>query len=214
MRAAEHTGITIMLFSLLVSPFGYSGQELRAGVAKVAITPDVHVAKVYLAGFGNNRVATGIHDDLYVRCLALTAGNATVAMCSADLIGLLYDDVLKVRQKLSTQAREVTHLIVTSTHDHEGPDTMGLWGPKQFVSGMDEKYMDWLDGRIAATAAQAAHSLEEARLTLGRDDHPLLALLQNDSRPPYVKDPCLFVMRQPTTQIWVSYFTARPDLVG
>ncbi len=32
-------------------------------------------------------------------------------------------------------------------------------------------------------------------MTLGRDDHPLLALLQSDSRPPYVKDPYLFVMR-------------------
>jgi hypothetical protein len=86
-------------------------------------------------------------------------------------------------------------LIVASTHDHEGPDTMGLWGPTQFASGMDEKYVEWLDDQIAATAAQAAHSLEGARLTLGRDDHPLLALLQSDSRPPYVKDPYLFVMR-------------------
>ena len=36
--------------------------------------------------------------------------------------------------------------------------------------------------------------MQPARLTLGRDDHPLLALLQSDSRPPYVKDPYLFVM--------------------
>jgi hypothetical protein len=32
-------------------------------------------------------------------------------------------------------------------------------------------------------------------MTLARDDHPLLALLQSDSRPPYVKDPYLFVMQ-------------------
>jgi hypothetical protein len=37
--------------------------------------------------------------------------------------------------------------------------------------------------------------MQDARLTLARDDHPLLALLQGDSRPPYVKDPYLFVMR-------------------
>jgi hypothetical protein len=38
----------------------------------------------------------------------------------------------------------------------------------------------------------------DARLELARDDHPLLALLQSDGRPPYVKDPYLFVMRLTT----------------
>ena len=62
--------------------------QLRAGVAKAVITPDVHKNAVYLAGFGHNRVATGVHDDLYARCLALGAGMDTVALCSVDVIGL------------------------------------------------------------------------------------------------------------------------------
>jgi hypothetical protein len=168
---------------------------LQAGAIKATITPDVNATKVYMAGFNNNRVATGVHDDLYVRCLALGAGQQTLALCEADVIGLFYDDVLKVREKVKAQAPQVTEVIVGSSHDHEGPDTMGLWGPTPFQSGMDEKYMDWLDARIASTALQAVHSMQDARLTLARDDHPLLALLQSDSRPPYVKDPYLFVMR-------------------
>ena len=140
-------------------------------------------------------MATGIHDDLYVRCLALGAGGRKIAMCEADVIGLFYDDVLKVRRKVEAAAPEVAAVIVASTHDHEGPDTLGLWGPTAFESGMDEKYMDWLDERIASTALAAVHSLQDARLTLGRDDHPLLRMLQSDSRPPYVKDPYLFVMQ-------------------
>jgi uncharacterized protein YciI len=193
-RGAGKTSLMILLLSLLTAS-GSRGQELRAGAAKAVITPDVHAGKVYMAGFGNNRVATGVHDDLYVRCLALAVGESRVTMCSADLIGLFYDDVLKVREKLRAQAPEVTHLIVASTHDHEGPDTLGLWGPTQFASGMDEQYMEGLDDKIAATAARTVHSLEGVRLALGRDDHPLLALLQSDNRPPYVKDPYLFVMR-------------------
>jgi hypothetical protein len=168
---------------------------LQAGAAKATITPDVKATKVYLAGFDNNRVATGVHDDLCVRCLALGASHQTLALCEADVIGLFYDDVLKVRAKVKAQAPEVTEVIVASSHDHEGPDTMGLWGPTPFESGMDEKYMDWLDDRIASTALQAVHSMQDARMMLARDDHPLLALLQNDSRPPYVKDPYLFVMQ-------------------
>ena len=57
---------------------------LEAGAAKATITPDVKTAKVYMAGFDNNRVATGVHDDLYVRCLALGAGRQTLALCEAD----------------------------------------------------------------------------------------------------------------------------------
>jgi hypothetical protein len=88
--------------------------QLRTGVAKTAVTPDVHKNKVYLAGFGHNRVATGVHDDLYVRCLALEAGGQIVALCSVDVIGLFYDDVLKIREQVKVQAREVSHLIVAS----------------------------------------------------------------------------------------------------
>jgi hypothetical protein len=180
---------------LIVAPRVLWGAGLRAGTAKAGITPDIRAGKVYIAGFGHNRIATGVHDDLYVRCLALGAGNETVVMCSADLIGLFYEDVLKIREKVKAQAPEVTHVIVASTHDHEGPDTLGLWGPTPFESGMDENYLDWLDARIAATARESLRSMEEARLILGRDDHPLLGLLQSDGRPPYVKDPFLMVMR-------------------
>lgn len=180
---------------LVLGPSAAWGAGLRAGAAKAVITPDVKANKAYMAGFGNNRVATGVHDDLYVRCLALSAGKGAMAMCSVDLIGLFYDDVLKIREEVKAQAPEISQVIIAATHDHEGPDTMGLWGPTPFQTGIDEKYMDWLQERIAATAVEAFHSMQNARLTLAHDDHPLLALLQADSRPPYVKDPYLFVMR-------------------
>ena len=192
--------------------------DLRAGAAKTVITPDVHAATVYMAGYGQNRVATGVHDDLYARCLALGADGQTLVVCAADLIGLFYDDVLKIRERVKDQAPEVTHLIVASTHDHEGPDTMGLWGPGPLQSGIDEKYMVWLRERIAQTAVDAVRQMQPARLTLGRDDHPLLALLQSDSRPPYVKDPYLFVMRlasasgQPIANL--VNFSDHPETLG
>ena len=168
--------------------------QLRAGAAKAVITPDIHKGKVYLAGFGHNRVASGVHDDLYVRCLALAVGKETLAMCSADLIGLFYDDVLKIREQAVKQAPRISYLVVASTHVHEGPDTLGLYGPTPLETGIDERYLDWLDSKIAATAVEAVRSLQPARMELGRDDHPLLALLQIVDRPPFVKDPYLFAM--------------------
>ena len=186
--------VRVAVLFLLPHPAWAQGQ-LRAGVAKTAITPDIHKNKVYLAGFGHNRVATGVHDDLYVRCLALEAGDQVLALCSADVIGLFYDDVLKIREHVKAQAPEISHLIVASTHVHEGPDTLGLWGPTPLQTGIDENYLDWLDSQIAATAVRAARSMQPARMELARDDHPLLELLQSVDRPPLVKDPYLFVMR-------------------
>ncbi len=182
--------LTLLAFSTILR-----AQGLKAGASKVVITPDVHAAKVYMAGFDHDRVATGVHDDLYVRCLALGVRDTTLAICEADLIGLFYDDVLKIRQEVQAAAPQVTQLIVGSSHDHEGPDTLGLWGPSVLQSGIDEKYMDELDHKIAGAALAAVHSMQNARLTLGEDNNPLLALLQNDSRPPYVKDPHFLVMR-------------------
>jgi hypothetical protein len=171
-----------------------TGKPFLAAASSAVITPEVRNATVYMAGFDNNRVARGVHDNLHVRCLALRAGDRTVELCSVDLVGLSYDDVRRVRRAVQGSAPQITHLIVASTHNHEGPDTIGLWGPTPGRSGMDPKYMNWLDGQIAQTAVRAARELQPARLVLGRSDCPALSLLQSDSRPPYVKDPYLFAL--------------------
>ena len=188
MRLSFHTTSCALVVALAAcGPLGTAA--LEAGVAKATITPDVRAGKVYMAGFGNNRVATGVHDDLWIRCLALGTADAKLVMCEADLIGLFYDDVLKVRAGVKTAMPNVTPVIVASAHDHEGPDTMGLWGPTPLESGINPQYMDWLDDRIAGTALSALRSMKPARMELARDDHPLLALLQDDSRPPsYAQD--------------------------
>jgi hypothetical protein len=179
----------------LVPQLAWAQEQLSAGVAKTVVTPDVHSKKVYIAGFGHNRIATGVHDDLYARCLALAAGGQVLVLCSVDVIGLFYDDVLKIRDHVKAQAPEVSHLIVASTHVHEGPDTLGLWGPDPLHTGINENYLDSLDRQIASTAARAANAMEPARVELSRDGHPLLGMLQSVDRPPIIKDPYLFVMR-------------------
>lgn len=185
----------VIFFCLAGLLFSLQGFALRAGAAKEVITPDIHAGKVYMAGFGNDRVATGVHDNLYARCLALGVRHATLVVCAVDLIGFFHQDMLKVRAKVKAQAPGVAQVIVASTHDHEGPDTLGLWGPGPLKSGVNLKYLNWVINRIAETAVQAVRNMQPARMTLARNHSPLLKLLQDDSRPPYVKDPYLFVMR-------------------
>ena len=193
--ACVRRSLAITLFLTIVVPL-VSAEGLRAGAAQSLITPELRSEHpVYLAGFGHNRVATNVHDDVYARCLALGIAKDMLVICSVDLIGLFYDDVLTIRRAFQQKAPATSFLIVASTHTHAGPDTLGLYGPKPLQTGIDVKYLDWVDRRIATTAAEAMRAMEPAQLELARDDHPLLAMLQGVDRPPAVKDPFLFFMR-------------------
>jgi hypothetical protein len=172
-----------------------SADTLRAGAAQSVITPQLNSRAVYLAGFGHNRVATGVHDDLYARCLALGIAQQRLVACSVDLIGLFYDDIQTIRRRLQRVIPGESVLIVAATHTHAGPDTLGLYGPRSLETGVDLKYLDWADQRIAMTAEDAVRAMQPVRIELARDDHPLLALLQGVDRPPIVKDPFLYAMR-------------------
>jgi hypothetical protein len=194
-EACLRQSLAVTLFLMVVVPL-VSAQGIRAGAAQSLITPELPSEHpVYLAGFGHNRVATGVHDNLSARCLGLGIAKETLVICSADLIGLFYDDVLTIRRAFQQNAPEASFLVVASTHTHAGPDTLGLYGPKPLETGIDRKYLDWVDQRIAATAVNAVRGMQPVRFELGRDDHPVLAMLQGVDRPPTVKDPFLFVMR-------------------
>ena len=169
---------------LFVLAHAASAAEFRAGAAKRVITPEVKPgARVFLAGFGNNRLATGVHDDLYARCLALSAGAKPVVLCGVDSIGLFLEDVQKIRERVAG-----AQVIVGATHVHEGPDTMGLWGPALGVSGIDEQYNALVIERVAEAASEAVRVLKPARIRVSRYHSPELDGFLNDTRPPVVHD--------------------------
>jgi hypothetical protein len=161
------------------------------GFAKKAITPEIGPKPVYLAGFDTNRQATGVHDDLWARAVAVSDGRLRIAIVAVDLIGVFHADVLKARELLQQKVPGAI-LVVASTHDHEGPDTMGLWGKGRFSSGVDPQYLDRVRGTIAETAADALGRMKPARLVLGRTRTPGLI---EDGRLPTVIDDTLLAMQ-------------------
>ncbi len=164
--------------------------EFRAGAFKTVISPPLQDRPpVYMAGFGNNRVAMTVHDDLFARCLAFTAGQKPLVMCEVDLIGFFLDDVQRVRAKVPE-----AEVVVASTHVHEGPDTMGLWGKAQGQSGIDDAYNAFVVDRIAEAAKGALAALEPATPALAVVHSSELDSFIDDTRPPVVHDPDLIVL--------------------
>jgi Neutral/alkaline non-lysosomal ceramidase, N-terminal len=161
---------------------------LAVGFAEVDITPKLGEKPVYLAGFGMNRKATKVHDPIMARAVVLSDGTKTFAMVSVDLVGLFFHTVEGVRKQLP----EFDHVLVSSTHNHEGPDTLGLWGPSPVVSGVDAAYMKQVDAGIVAAIRLANGQLRAASATIGHADGESLI---NDNRKPIVKHGDMIVLK-------------------
>lgn len=110
---------------------------LQVGFGHADITPEVGTKPVYLAGFGKNRKATGVHDPIMARAIVLAHAQTKIAIVSVDLVGLFHPFIEELRRRLPGFA----YVLVSSTHNHEGPDSLGLWGPNTLQSGVDPVYM-------------------------------------------------------------------------
>ncbi len=139
-----------------------------AGAAAVDITPDDPVG-MPLAGFGSERLCTGLRDPLYARALVMCDGREVVAFVALDLIGLSLPRVRRIRQLLTQ--RHGDGVLLACTHNHQSPDTLGLWGPAllglvPIRTGLDPDYQARIEQGVVAAVAAACDSARPARLHL------------------------------------------------
>lgn len=180
----------LTLLASMSVPLSLHAQEpLRVGFASRDVTPKLTKDKpVFLAGFGQNRKATGVNDPIMVRTVVLTHGKDKIALVSVDVVGLFLDVSLAVRKELPGFA----HVTVSSTHNHEGPDTIGLWGPSPFASGVDPDYLKRIQQAIVESVKEADEAKQVATAEIAMIDAPELV---RDNREPYVKHDELVVLR-------------------
>jgi hypothetical protein len=154
--------------------------DLQVGFGEVDITPKLGDRPVYMAGFGQNRKATKVNDPLFARVVVFKDGKKKIALVSVDLVGFFLTSVARVRKNLPG----FDHVVVSSTHTHEGPDTLGLWGPGPFKSGVDPEYIKKIEQDIvsAVKKADAASVVVTARIGTARAPE-----LLHDAREPIVK---------------------------
>ena len=191
-----------------------SSSDLQVGFAAVAITPEVpdrwvdinNDAKynpkdgdtftdgngngkfdpVWIAGFSNNRPANGVHDDTWARTMITDDGKTRLAFVILDAIGFMNDDIVDVRKMLPAEAG-ITYAIIASTHTHEGPDFLGLWGKMPLKSGINKEYMKFVKGQIVKSIVEAAKNIRPAKLEISQDLTGAIPLVK-DTRKPEVFD--------------------------
>jgi hypothetical protein len=142
-----------------VAPSLQAAYQARFGVPGVVN----HTDPVFLAGFGDNRPATDYHDRLWARGVVLDRAGTRVAIVALDLVGYFKNEIDTARAMISP-ASGVDFVVVASTHQHEGPDTLGIWGPDATTTGIDFAYLDFVNSAIADCVDDAAASLQPARV--------------------------------------------------
>jgi hypothetical protein len=135
---------------------------LQIGYSQDVITPTLEPA-VFLAGFGQNRLAQTVHDDLSVRSVTIKDENTALILVALDLIGFIRLDVMQVTRRIQAKAHRV-NVIIASTHTHHGPDTIGLWGPDTNHSGVDKTYIEFLKEKIITTMLASMENLQTVSL--------------------------------------------------
>jgi hypothetical protein len=135
---------------------------LKAAAAKRIITPR---GNLFLAGYGpvflpwGHRKSTGVHDDIYARCLALGDDRTTLAFVALDFISYLQGDMEAIRARaLEKLGRQDVMVAVGTIHTHSSPDTTGAYG------GVPRKYKELVREQASDAVVEAVQGLAPARI--------------------------------------------------
>ena len=153
---------------------------LLAGAATVDISPQTDLL---LGGFGIWRRGRGVHDPIHVRALALQKQQLSVVILSADLIGLHHHVAEEVRARLWDIGGFDGLVLLHCTHNHDAPDTLGMWGLPPFVSGIDGDYLRFAIDSLERAARQAVAALAPVRVRWGQEETPGKGISRNLREP-------------------------------
>ena len=156
----------------------------------------------------------GVHDDLYARALVIKAGKTKVAVVTLDAVGFLYPDTRVIRDRVADLGYDL--VIVQATHNHSGPDTIGLWGPMRThaapiaaieylfgfspihsKSGRNPRFMELIYSQAASAIREADQKAQASDLIFAQAGVPDFngKSIIEDRRSPEVFDRRLHVLR-------------------
>jgi len=156
--------------------------ELSAGFGRVRLTPSVNAPRddpaqgkfrsLPLAGFGSRqgKPATGVHDDLFIKAVALRVGERVGVMVGADAL-IIPPDVSEAAARQLAQELKLSReqLYLSATHTHA---SLGGWGEgwvaEAFAGGFQSGARVWFADRIAAAVRESIGDLKPAAFGHGR----------------------------------------------
>jgi hypothetical protein len=156
--------------------------SMFSGFSKVSITPDTRPhgdfgkKGVPIAGFGQlkTKYATGVHDSIFVRAVAMQAGQNTVYMISSDLLIISPDITELLMNKLEPEGIRREQIFLSASHSHS---SLGGWGygilAKVIAGKQNKKIKEWITDDMVSAVRRARADLKPASIGSGSFSAPL-----------------------------------------
>lgn len=123
---------------------------------------------IFIAGFGSPRPAQEVHDPITTSAVVLSLNGEYVALVGIDAVGVLESRIRKVRNRLAADGFDMDRIVVSASHTHQGPDTVGIWGDEEsLVTGINADYMLTLEDGIYDAVVTAAGQMVPVTPTVG-----------------------------------------------
>ncbi len=157
--------LILVIGASLLPALGAECQALRAGAAKVDITPSPDAA-MPMSGYADRKEGfKGIHDHIYARAIVFGDGTRFAAVVTWELIGVPN----AVWEELSPRiARETgipaEYLLLAAVHDHSAPAPFGMYGNDSPKSAVYTKQVE--DATVEAIRT-AKENLKPAKVGIG-----------------------------------------------
>lgn len=149
-------------------------QSLQVGAAETDITPPIGCR---MAGYFNERLATGIHDPLHAKAIVLRQGAEQLAVVCCDLISASRSVTTNARARASERTGiPASHIVICATHSHTGPMFEGPLREHFHAAALQQHPADpheeldypvFLTERLVQVIAAAQANLRPAQLQAG-----------------------------------------------
>lgn len=157
------------------------GGKLEVGFGKKTITPQLGMekdnqdagvfAEVPLAGYGERKgaAATGVHDSLFVKTIAVRVSGQTLIFIGTDLLILPPEVSARVDSMVYQKTgldRNSIFYSATHTHSSIGAWSDGLVG-ELFGGDYNPDLVNWMAGQLTAAIVDALENLQPGSLGIG-----------------------------------------------
>ena len=151
--------------------------SLQAGFARTNITPKIvsgtpdpnkgEFNSIKMAGYGSGKIATGVHDSIFAKAIAIDVNNESIVLINADLVAIPENLVIKVTEILKGKiSRKQLFFGATHTHSSIGNCMPGYVG-KSFGGEYQPEVVAWLGQKFSDLILEALADKQPAQFSSG-----------------------------------------------
>jgi neutral ceramidase len=169
MKAHVSVLCLLSLVALVLIPSSSRAEGLKAGVARIDITPE---KPVRMSGYASRKdLSTDVHDPLSARVLAFEAGGKRLVLVSTDVIGFYGGTAESMRSALEADFDlQPSELFLTAIHTHAAPTLMT---DKERGHPNNVEYTEALKGKLIEVVGKALGQMEPVGIGLGVGYSPI-----------------------------------------